>query len=71
MIMNKTTKKLKPLFTFTGSGYKTKPDRSLNNTLRIYAQENKKKLDPKTSKNEAFISKLCKFVSVLLVKIFP
>lgn len=43
MVMNKTTKKLKPLFTFSSTKYMANSKNSANTTMRIYSKENKLK----------------------------
>lgn len=59
MVVNKTTKKLKPLFPLPASLMRKKPDSSCNTTLRQQSSETKAKFeDCSLKRNELLLSKL-------------
>lgn len=61
MVVNKTTKKIKPLFPLPSSFSKKNPGSSLNSTLRVQSTESKDKLSRNSLKrNEPLIAKLVK-----------
>jgi hypothetical protein len=61
MVVNKTTKKIKPLFPLPSSLAKKKPGNSLNSTMRVQSTESKDKFSHSSLKrNEPLIAKLVK-----------
>lgn len=67
MVMNKTTKKLKPLFPKTSTSSKSKFSQHLNSTLRVYSNEPKVSVQRTTQdKNEELIDKLLKLVTFVV-----
>ena len=61
--MNKTTKKLKPLFPLPNSLVRKKPDNSCNTTARLQSNEGKVKFeDWSLKRNEILLTKLWNMV---------
>lgn len=62
MIMNKTTKKLQPIFLLKSSKTKKKAGEKVHSTLRILPKEDINKTITSICKNEPVVSKLIKLV---------
>lgn len=64
MVVNKTTKKLKPLFPLPTSTIRKQQEGSCNTTIRMKSSEAKQNFEHCSLKrNEQLMTKLCKMVS--------